>query len=446
MADLSIALSLLKKPIEAAFATATGEIKEKIQRVKADKNIKKLQSRLNSTQKVKTIWNTDKAISITSFYYPAKISTKENTRQEIGSINDFPSNAVIIKGTAGQGKSIFLKWLLGKEVKQGARIPIFFELRKVTDTSLAVNLKNLFNELLEVDGNIDVFTHFAKEGKLSIFLDGYDEIDPEKVSQLTTQIEDLAVQYPLSRVIVTTRPDSSIENSPYFEVYSLSKLLQDDFEPFFAKILSKDKTLAKRLCTAIENSNISISTLISTPMLATLLSIVYRANQKIPSDFAEFYNELFQILLVRHDRSKAGYERKRKTNLSDREIQMIFEAFCFKIKAQKITTITKQKALEIASESIKSIGCICNESHFLTDIKNVTCLLNEEGLELNFVHQSVQEFFAAKYISSRPENVSVQFYGTCLNNQRWLQWRQELIFLTKIDDYRSRKYFFHTRN
>jgi predicted NACHT family NTPase len=313
MTDLSIALSLLKKPIEAAFATATGEIKEKIQRVKADKNIKKLQSRLNSTQKVKTIWNTDKAISITSFYYPAKISTKENTRQEIGSINDFPSNAVIIKGTAGQGKSIFLKWLLGKEVKQGARIPIFFELRKVTDTSLAVNLKNLFNELLEVDGNIDVFTHFAKEGKLSIFLDGYDEIDPEKVSQLTTQIEDLAVQYPLSRVIVTTRPDSSIENSPYFEVYSLSKLLQDDFEPFFAKILSKDKALAKRLCTAIENSNISISTLISTPMLATLLSIVYRANQKIPSDFAEFYNELFQILLVRHDRSKAGYERKRKT-------------------------------------------------------------------------------------------------------------------------------------
>ena len=348
---------------------------------------------------------------------------------------------MVLKGTAGQGKSILLRWLLGKEIRSGNRIPLFVELRKIRSDSLLDHIVSSFCDLLDIGKSSDLFDFFAKAGKVSILLDGYDEIDPDQVQQVTASIEDLAAKYPNSRILVTSRPQSGIENSSYFDVIPIAKLGEHDFEPFFEKILSKDKVLAKRLCTAISNSNFAIGALVSTPLLATLLTIVYRAHQKIPADFAEFYDELFQILLVRHDRSKPGYERKRKTNLSDREMQQVFEAFCFKTKSRRLAGITKQQALEIAAECIKSVGCVCNETHFIADIKAVTCLLSEEGGQLDFLHQSVQEFFAARYVLTRPDIVAQKFYAAAIDG-KWINWQQELMFLLRIDSYRSGRDFF----
>lgn len=441
MPDITLPLAMLKKPIEMVGGLATGATKEIVQKLKAERSLKNIYQRLNSTQKVKTIWNVERSISISSFYYPASIETSERVTQKITCLDDLPTNATVLKGTAGQGKSILLRWLLGKEIRSGKRIPLFIELRRVQGSSLITYAITSFSELLDIKTSEDIFTEFAKAGKISILLDGYDEIDPEFSQKITSEIEDLAAKFPESRIVVTSRPQSGIENSYHFDVIPIAKLSKDDFEPFFEKILSKDKILAKRLCAAIKNSKFSIGALVSTPLLATLLTIVYRAHQKIPADFAEFYDELFQILLVRHDRSKPGYERKRKTNLSDREMQQVFEAFCFKTKAHRLGSVTRQRALEISAECIKSVGCTCNENHFMADIKSVTCLLNEEGGQFDFLHQSVQEFFAARYVLTRPDTVATKFYSAAVNG-KWANWQQELLFLSRIDPYRSSRDFF----
>ena len=441
MPDITLPLAMLKKPLEIMGNLASNATKEKINKIKAEKNLKAIYQKLNSTQKVKTIWNVDRAISISSFYYPASIQTSENITQKITSLDDLPSNAIVLEGTAGQGKSILLRWLLGREIRSGNRLPLFIELRKIGNESLRDYIISAFCDLLDIPPSIELFREFAHHGKISILLDGYDEVDPENIASVTANIGSFTEKFPEARVVVTSRPKSGIENSPYFDVIPIAKLEKGDFASFFEKILGKDKILAKRLCSAIEKSTLSIDSLISTPLLATLLTIVYRAHQKIPADFAEFYDELFQILLVRHDRSKPGYERKRKTSLSDREMQQVFEAFCYKTKANRLSSIPRQKALEIASESISAVGCACNESHFISDIKSVTCLLSEEGSQLDFLHQSVQEFFAARYISTRPDAVSKRFYTACIDG-KWGQWQQELKFLSRIDVYRSSRDFF----
>lgn len=440
MPDISIPLAMLRKPIEMVASTASGQIKEQISKLKAEKNLKKIYQKLNSTQKGKTIWNVERAITISSFYYPASIQTQEKATQRISCLDDLPSNAVILEGTAGQGKSILLRWLLGREIRNGSRLPLFIELRKLGDITLKEHIISSFSDLLDIPRSEAIFYEFARAGKISLLLDGYDEIPSESNQQITGSIESFAEKFPEARIVVTSRPKAGLENSPYFDVIPIAKLAKEDFDSFFEKILGKDKVLAKRLCTAINSSKFAIGSLVSTPLLATLLTIVYRAHQKIPTDFAEFYDELFQILLVRHDRSKPGYERKRKTNLSDREMQQVFEAFCYKTKAQRLTSIPKQKALEISAESIKTVGCVCNETHFLNDIKNVTCLLSEEGSQVDFLHQSVQEFFAARYIVTRPDNVANKFYTNC-TNQKWDQWQQELMFLSRIDSYRASRDF-----
>ena len=442
MPDITLALALLKRPIEAVAAIATGKTKEVIVRVRASGNLKNLYQKLNATQKVKTIWNVDRALALSSFYFPAKIRTRDGVIQPLSRLDDLPNNAVVLSGTVGQGKSILLRYLLGKEIRSGLRVPLFIELRRTPIEGLETYLRQEFDSLLDIHGHPEVFDIFASSGRVSLLLDGFDEVDPSRVTELVASIDKLASAFPEARIVVTSRPNSGIETSPHFDIIPIAQLTDHDFSGFFSKILSKDKALAERITAAVRNSPTQVKNLASTPLLATLLTIVYRANQRIPSDFSEFYDELFQILLIRHDRSKSGWERKRKTKLSDREIQQVFEAYCYKLKSEGASSVSRPKALEIAAASLAALKIPADEGHFVTDIVKVTCLLQEEGGRVEFLHQSVQEFFAARYLLSRPDDVARAFYGLVHSGKKSATWDQVLIFLSQIDKYRSSLYFY----
>jgi hypothetical protein len=47
---------------------------------------------------------------------------------------------------------------------------------------------------------------------------------------------------------------------------------------------------------------------------------------------------------------------------------------------------------------------------FRHDIVHVTCLMQEEGYDIHFLHKSVLEFFAASFITSRTETQAKRFY------------------------------------
>jgi len=63
-----------------------------------------------------------------------------------------------------------------------------------------------------------------------------------------------------------------------------------------------------------------------------------------------------------------------------------------------------------------------------------------EGEEYRFIHRSVQEFFSASFIASKPENWVKIFYSKVLSSNGY-GWLQELGFLKEIDAYRFNKYF-----
>lgn len=441
MPDISSTLSLLRKPIDAVGEAATDKTKEIIARIRATQAVKTIYQKLNATQKVKSIWNVDRAIAISSFYFPAKVKTKSGFTQQLTSLDELPSNQVILSGIVGQGKSILLRYLLGREMRSGKRLPLFVELRRVPNSGLENYLIQQFQSLVEVWSEPRLFHLFATEGRISLLLDGFDEVDTARSQEIASSIDSIALLYPNMRVVVTSRPNSGIENSPYFDVIPLATLSVYDLPDFFQKILSKDRSLAERLTAAVRNSR-SVQELASTPLLATLLTIVYRAHQRIPTDFPEFYEELFQILLVRHDRSKLGYERKRRTKLGDREIQQVFEAFCFKSKADGTSSLLRPRAIELAAASVNTQQMSCNATDFLEDILKITCLLQEEGGRVEFLHQSVQEFFGARYVASRPDEVAQRFYQLALTKGDWKKWDQVLRFLNQVDKFRASKYFF----
>lgn len=443
MANFNSAVALLKKPFDQAYDAASDALKNKLKIMKTEAKIKNLHAKIYETQKIKTIWNTERPLSISRIYYPVSIvsSSGDGLPTKIKSLSDFPDNYNIIYGTVGQGKSIFLRYLVGSEIRSGIRVPVFIELRNVESGGLEDLLKIKFSDLLSIDRGDDIFEYFARSGRFSFFLDGFDEVDPENSQKILNSIEALSYKYGGCRFLLSSRLDSGCGALTRFCENSICEISETDLPAFYRKI-TNDENFSAKIISAIKFSPTKIKELVTTPLLATLLAISYRSAQKIPLEFSEFYEELFQILLVRHDGLKLGWKRTRKTKLNDRQIQQIFEAFCFDSRKRRLSYIESDLAYVISENSIKELEIDANGVDFVDDISKITCLLIKEGKRFNFVHASVQEFFASRYIKTRAEPVAKVIYEK-LYDGKWKYWNEEILFLRQIDQHRLNKYFIH---
>src|SRR2546428_1554509 len=80
---------------------------------------------------VKTIWQAEKEIDLFKFYYESKLLLN-NARVAIRQLTDIPySGNLLIQGTVGQGKSIFMRYLVSTELIKGEALPIFVQLMRI---------------------------------------------------------------------------------------------------------------------------------------------------------------------------------------------------------------------------------------------------------------------------------------------------------------------------
>lgn len=402
-----------------------------------------LVNKVASTEKVKTFWQKDKEVPLTTFYYPSKVSYPDSLPKPYRSLRDFPKTGnFVIQGTVGQGKSIFLRYLCVQELKENGsgRIPIFIELRTITSRGLKDAIINGFDRLGFVIDE-DLFDFYANSGKIVLLLDAFDELDEGLVSSVTNQLENLVEKYDSLQVFVTSRPGSAIQNSRHFRVMHLARLEKSDQKPFLERI-GVSETEIERILNSISKSSTEIAGLLTTPLIMTLLVVVYNSENTIPTDLPEFYEKLFQTLFSKHDTSKPGYIRAHKSGLGERKLQQLFEAFCFStLRNKKTTKLTNEDFNILFDYALKFVDTPCSIEGFRHDITRVACLLIEDGFEFYFLHKSVLEFYAALFIKGRNEEWANKFYSRLVDNEQWRLWSQVLSFLSTIDRYRYIKYF-----
>jgi hypothetical protein len=199
---------------------------------------------------------------------------------------------------------------------------------------------------------------------------------------------------------------------------------------------------AKRLIDKMAmNSN--LGEIIDTPLFATLLCIVYRAENRLPETVHEFYDMVFQTLLYRHDQQKEGYERPRKSGLGNHQFSVVFEHFCIRTALVQRLSLSQEEATEIILNALVKEGLDASlADKYFSDITKITCLLVKDGTEYQFLHKSIQEYFSARYIRRLPEEMAQEFYRKILDSPtRIKQFSRQISFLYEIDSYRAYKYF-----
>lgn len=422
--------------VSAISSAAKGATATQINNWRNEATIKRLATKLWDTRLVKTVWHFDSPVDLHEFYYPASI-LHHGSRVRIDRFEDLPTTRnFVLQGTIGQGKSLFLRFLACRTFEAGTHLPVFVELRRIGQVRLLDYVAGEMDTLgLEVSEPI--MRHLLQHGRLVLLLDGFDEVAYEHRATLVESLESLSRKYPETRIIVTSRPDSAIQRSPLFQVLRLDTLKPKEYEGIIRRLITDEKDAAHLIHSL--QSNATVAALLTSPLMVTLLVFRYRAVNTFPEHEAAFYGQLFDLLLNRHDRTKPAFSRVRKSGLGDADLERAFDALCFVVRKEDSTALSRQVLNKLASQALEVGTVKADAGFFISDITEITCLLLEETGEYRFVHKSVLEYHAAKWVAEQPDASAVKFYSAM--RTFWKHWRQELRFLALIDRYRFTKFF-----
>lgn len=400
---------------------------------------REMSRRIIDINTVKTMWSRDKGVLIEEFYYPPTVINKES-KKEIDIFAKNSHQSLIIEGIVGQGKSIFLRHTCATFLSIGV-IPIFLELRMVSANKSVYDLIVDYLNGCGISHSERILHHLADVGKAALVLDGFDELPVHLIQQTTLMIDQLRMKHPALKIIISSRPYQAAQYLPGFHVYALAVLASDDYDTFLKKSIS-DSVLRHGFTEAIAQAPDSIQGIITTPLMLTLLYMVYRNEREIPNTLPLFFDKLFNTVFTGHDRSKIGFKRRDYTGLSETKFQALFDVFCMTVMqlggARTLDYDLFKKAFQNAL--IYAPESKCEVEDFRSEIIEKACLMLDEGFnETTFLHKSIVEYYAASFIKNASDETVIYFYDVAPNN--YIVWETVLVFLSSIDSYRYGEFY-----
>lgn len=436
MAEL-VSAALIKAFLPALVSLAKESasiIKDQKFKLNAQSTAEKLSKTVIDICTVKTMWSKDEGVKIDQFYYPSKIMQRRAPLQQIPLTRLFRERSVI-EGIVGQGKSILLRHLC-QLAAESEIIPIFIELKSISDERTFNKLILDFLEVAGISGGEFIFSHLASTGRIALILDGFDEIPKNHISNTIYEIEQLRIKYDLLGIIVSSRPYTDIQNLAGFDVYCLASLDRSDYDGFLSKLIH-DPIKRFNIRQAIDEAPENIKDVIATPLMLTLLVMVYESESEIPSSLPGFFERLFGTVFSRHDRLKAGFDRRHYSGLSESKLQKLFDSFCFMLMQADSRRDVSRRAFTAAFERAVQYtpDCSCELDAFRKDIVDVACLMLDDGFDIvTFLHKSIMEYHAASFIKNSSDDVARKFYNRAQIDYN--SWDTVLVFLSNIDEFR----------
>ncbi len=355
-----------------------------------------LENTFNKCMRVKTILN-DTASKTLEIYVDQRFKVNQEELDQYSMIEFIRrEKSVIIIGEGGGGKSMFMRYLwLSYFEKSDGKIPFFLELRNLNTLTHSSMTDFIYHTIIKSGSTIrqNDFDQALRAGEFILFLDGFDEVNFDRRDKIQTMLIDLQDANPKLTMVVTSRADDRFLGWDHFlqaKVMPLSKtsaqvlIERADFDPELKhKFLLKFDDLYARHMDFLSN-----------PLLAYMMLVTFSYNPDIPNKMFLFYDQAFEALYHRHDRTK-GYNRRFHCALDKYNFIRLTSYFCLKTYYDEKIEFTRMELLE-AIDSVKAIeGHEVDPEAFLEDLVQSVCLLKSEGLTYTFTHRSFQEYFAA---------------------------------------------------
>ena len=386
---------------------------------------KYLSEKTSKYKTIRTILKGNTPVEFYSVYYGLNIIQKNNFSQ-LKSNNIISTkktegifkktNFITIIGDAGSGKSTLVKHLFMESIQSSYKIPVMIELRYIKDQKQSL-LEYITSLLIDskISDNNRIIERLLEKGKFVFFLDGFDEINAENEQNIMKEIDFFTSAYGSNNYILTTRPNSNGENITGFSNYNIAQLSvkKGDIDNFVDMQLKDEIELANKIKASVkEGASEYIKSFLTNPLLLSLYILTYQSNAEIPNKKYIFYRRVINSLYSEHDsKSKLGYTREKRSKLSQIEFEKILKYFCFisyfeaKFSFDHDYAISKLEAIKrTLPEASFDTNCL------IYDLKvSVSLWLDDSGM-LSFAHRSLQEYFAALFVTDISEKSKEDAY------------------------------------
>jgi adenylate kinase family enzyme len=337
-------------------------------------------------------------------------------------------NRLVLLGGPGSGKTTLLKYwtlLFTDNITAAARpsselIPIFIVLRNIHDAEFS--LLDIMSDQFERGGFNNAkgtLETMLRNGRCLILFDGLDELESSKLIDVHTQVRILIEKFPSNKFVLTCRTASYLDNFEGFSEVEIEPFDQAQKYSFIEDWFGRKKGNASRL-KAVIRSQPHISELATTPILLSLICILFDRDLALPKNRTELYQRAVDAMLRDWDATRNFRRQSKYESLSDsKKIKLLcYIAFSFFADNKKI--FFDKELIAVASRYIPRFGIPDAEARdVIREIASHHGLIVQVSVDAYaFSHLTLQEYFAACYVvDSRREMEIVYNVG----NPRWIE-------------------------
>ncbi|BAZ08231.1 putative signal transduction protein with Nacht domain [Calothrix sp. NIES-4071] len=340
---------------------------------------------------------------------------------------------LMVLGQPGAGKSTFLR-RLGLEALKGKEggykhecVPVFLELKRFTKSE--INLEKAIIQELENCGfpkPDDSAKKLLEKGKLLILLDGLDEIPTQQLDKAITTIQDFVDKHSQNRFIASCRTAAYRSGFQRFNDVVMADFDDEQIEQFinnwFQSEQDKHVDTAKRCWELLQQQEYDATKeLAQTPLLLTLLCLVFDDSQTFPKNRAVLYGEALDVLLKKWASEKRVQRDPIYKDLSLKlEEMMLAEIASHNFVENKLFFSQREVEAQISKFLVDNLNAPkhLDASVILEAIQIQQGILVERAKDvLSFSHLTLQEYLTAQYIVDN--NGIEELVKHELANTRW---------------------------
>lgn len=344
---------------------------------------------------------------IQDLYVPLTLSTINNDsffddyiHLEISNYNDefLPKyKKILLKSTAGMGKSTVMKMLFLYCMEKGKSFPVFLELKKLKGD------KSIFDVICEeLSGlNEEPFKKLIQllitRGEFTFFFDGYDEISFDSKTKVTELLEDFISKASNNLFIISSRPETL--SFPNFHEFQIKPLYKSQAYELMKKY-DTSGNIYKPLVEEIEKVyGDTINDFLENPLVVTLLYMSFVHKQRLHSKRISFYEQIFNALFEDHDLTKGGgFIHQKHSKLDKEEFHKVLRALGF-ISSTKGDWYNHVEIMDILRKVREVSKVDFKPDNLLKDLYSVVPLFVKEGTSYGWSHKSLQDYFACQYLN-----------------------------------------------
>jgi serine/threonine protein kinase len=350
---------------------------------------------------------------------------------------------IVILGDPGAGKTTLLEYLVvlsadkKKHSSLSRLLPLFIPLR-----NCLLNGRSLIDEVTDPTTGIlpadllakypkDYFEFNLENSQCLILFDGMDEVlDEARTVAASRLIETCASLYPKSKIIVTSRiagwrnllgsgfsrfvirrlSTRGIERlvTRWFQAVVLDRARNQALiipEELAKRCRSQALELSDKVLKVVSSSD-GLKEIATTPLILSLICLVYYFRHDLPEKRALLYEECCRILM--EDWDKFDKQLSPSPALNYEQKHTLLQSISISLFKFSAIELSRDDLLSLLRDSLSKLGIEGDTKSVLQDIQERSGLIIEKAIgRFGFSHLTFQEYFTAVGLLKSPDGLSL---------------------------------------